>query len=228
MTFLRILALTSLIVFPISKIATAEDSAVKHATDDGDHDAHEAGHDGDAHDAHAINWVDLTNEETPPLVPMFFNFLVVSVLVYFILRKGLGAKIRNRKVELETALAEANALKKEAEEAMAVVRKRSDDLDVELKKMHDEIVAAAKAQAAEIEKCARENAERMQGESSALISQEIEMMAQKVRREAVAEIVAMAEKKMTDKLTATNHDQLAKEYVSAMMSAVQGGNRGAL
>ncbi|MBN2340905.1 MAG: hypothetical protein JXX29_14800 [Deltaproteobacteria bacterium] len=176
---------------------------------------------GEGHDAHAINWVDMSDEHNPPLVPMFFNFLVVVFAVYFILRKGLGAKIRNRKAELEDALKKANALKEEAEEAMAVARERSEALDVEMAKIRTDILDAAKAQAAQIEKDATERAERLKSESAALIAQEVAMLSASIRKEVVEEIVAMAEKRIVEKISAADHEKIAREYLDSVMAAVQ-------
>ena len=175
------------------------------------------------HGESGINWMDLSNKEIPPLIPMFLNFIVVGILVYFLLRKGLGAKIRDRKNELEKALNEANALKAEAEAAMSEVRRRSDQLDSELAKLREDVLQSARAQAAQIEKEAAIRAERMQGESATLIAQEVAMMSARIRREAVEEIVQLAEKRIAEKLTETDHDSLAKEYVSSVMTAVQAG-----
>lgn len=175
------------------------------------------------HGTQQINWLDLQSEETPPLIPMFFNFLVVGALVYFLLRKGLGAKIRDRKNELEKALNEANALKAAAEAAMAEVRRRSETLDADLAQIRADVLESARAQAAQIEKEATIRAERIQGEAATLVAQEVAMMAERIRREAVEEIVAIAEKRITEKLTEADHDSLAKDYVGAVMTAVQAG-----
>ncbi|MBN2715001.1 MAG: ATP synthase F0 subunit B [Deltaproteobacteria bacterium] len=213
------------LLLAVSGNGYAEDAqSTREATAAGSHESSgdEAGaHEG--HDAHALNWIDLSNEETPPLVPMFFNFIIVAFAVYFLLRKGLGAKIRNRRKDLEEALAEANALKKEAEAAMAQARERSERLDDEMARIRAEILEAAKAQAARIESEAAARAERMQGESAALIAQEVAMMAAAIRREAVNEIIAIAEKRIAEKLNSTDHEKLAKEYVNSVMSAVQTG-----
>lgn len=171
--------------------------------------------------AHSLNWIDLSNEETPPLIPMFFNFLVVGVLVYLILRKGLGAKVRNRKLELESALAEANALKKEAEEAMAIAKERSAALDLEMAKIRKDILESAKKQAEQIEQDAQARAQRMQGESTALVAQEVSLMSTQIRKEVVEQIVAMAEKRIVEKITKADHDKIAKEYLDSVMAAVQ-------
>lgn len=220
-TALRMFLIVAVLGVMFSLNGYASDEAAEHA-ESSEHSSHgEAAHAG--HGSGALNWMNLSHEETPPLIPMFLNFLVVAFLVYFLLRKGLGAKIRNRKTELETALAEANALKQEAEEAMTVVRARSEAMETELEKIRCEILDAAKAQALQIEKDAQTRADRMRVESEALVAQEISMMATQIRNEVVEEIVALAEKQIVEKLTAADQEKLAKEYVTSVMSTVQSG-----
>jgi F-type H+-transporting ATPase subunit b len=220
-TALRIFLIVAMLGVMFSLNGYASDESVEQAASS-EHVTHgETAHAG--HGSGALNWMNLSHEETPPLIPMFLNFIVVAFLVYFLLRKGLGAKIRNRKTELETALAEANALKQEAEEAMAVVRARSEAMDTELEKIRREILDAAKAQAQQIEKDAQIRADRMRVESEALVAQEISMMATQIRNEVVEEIVALAEKQIVEKLTAADQEKLAKEYVTSVMSTVQSG-----
>ncbi|MBN2529111.1 MAG: hypothetical protein JXR76_22165 [Deltaproteobacteria bacterium] len=212
MAVLRTLVVAGMFILTFSLPGLANGAASEHG-------ASAAGE----HDAQALNWMDLSNTETPPLVPMFFNFIVVAGLVYLLMRKSLSAKIRGRKEDLEKALAAANALKKEAEEALAIARDRNDALDVEMAKIRSEVIAAAKAQAAHIEKEATARAERMRRDAETVISQEVATLAAQIRRDVVEEIVAMAEKKIVEKLSGADHDRLAKEYVSSVMSAVQTG-----
>lgn len=224
----KIVVMVGFLMTSFSMPVVAEVATEEHA---GEGDAHaqsshgeashgEASH-GEGHGAHGINWIDLSNSETPPLVPMFFNFMVVVFLVYFMLRKGLGSKIRNRRTELESALAEAKALKTEAEEAMAIAKKRSEALEAEMAQIRSDILEAAQAHGIQIEKEAAARAERMDGESTALIAQEISMLSQDIRKEAVEQIVSMAQERIVEKITKADHDKMAKEYLESVMSSVQ-------
>ena len=91
---------------------------------------------GDANDGgHHLNWFDYGNKEAPPLAILIFNFIVLGVLVYFIVRKSLGERFKNRKLVLEEAIAEAAEMKARAEKALADARAKSAALDSEMAKL---------------------------------------------------------------------------------------------
>ena len=173
---------------------------------------HEAGH---GHDAE-IEIFDWDSDDVPPLGFMFINFAILCVLVYIILRKPIGNRVKNRKADFESALNEANALKADAEKAMAEVKSKSELLDQEMVEIRKDVLENGKREASRITAEAEKRAARMKVDTEILVKQELARMADKIRAEVIEQITLVATQTLVEKITTTDQDKLAVEYIKSM------------
>ncbi len=172
--------------------------------------------DHETHEAHGMNWFDWGNKEDPALGFMFINFAILAVIVYMIMRKPISKMVTTRKGSLETALKEANELREEAQKALRLAKERTDSLDLEMARIREEILNAGKAESQRISEDAERRFKRMDDESAALLEQEVARMSAEIRREVVDEIVSTAQRVITEKIQASDHDRLAEDYMKSM------------
>jgi F-type H+-transporting ATPase subunit b len=195
----------------------------------GDHPEEAAAHEDGAHGAHAINWWDMSDGadgETPPLGYMFINFALLLVLVFMIMRKPIGRRVRVRRETVEKALAEAKEMTARAEAALAEARGRMEALDVEMARIRKEILDAGKGESERIAGEARDRSRRMQEDTSALVGQEVARMSAAIREEVVEGIVSAARDLLARKIGGADHARLSREYLESINDAVETGARG--
>ncbi len=169
-----------------------------------------------AEGGHGLNLYDFSREGAPPLVALVFNFICLVILLYFILRKGLSARFKNRKEALVTALKEAEDMKARAEKALKDARAKMGALDREMAKLRGEIVDAGKSESTHLLDQAQKQAERMRSDAKTMVEQEIARMADDIRKEVVDEIIKMAEQRVQEKVENTDHNRIVGEYLQGM------------
>ncbi len=167
-------------------------------------------------DAGEINWIDFTDPETPPLAAMIFNFALLIVAVYLIMRKPIGRMIGSRRRKLVEALEEARKAAEEAQRAMEQARERSERLDLEMSRIRKEISEAGKREAERIEKEAESRAERIRSDTDALVEQELSRMVSSIRAEIGEAVAATAERVLREKIGSADRERLAREYMESM------------
>jgi F-type H+-transporting ATPase subunit b len=168
------------------------------------------------HGADQINWIDFGDAHTPPLVPMFVNFALLLVILYFILRGPIGGGAKERRTRLEQEIEEARQVKEEAQQALTQARTQIDSIDQELAKLRQEIVDGGKAESRRITEDAAARAERMRADTAALVEQEVARMSQAIREEVVSGIVDRAEAIIREKIRDDDQARLAREYLQSM------------
>lgn len=166
---------------------------------------------------HSLNWFDFTNDGAPPIVALVFNFACLIVILYFILRNGLSARFKNRKEDLEGALAEAAKMKEEAEKAIAEARGKIDAIDLEMARLREEILGIGKAESERIIKDAQESAARIRSDAQAMVQQEISRVVHELREEVVGEIILLARERIQANIQAADQEQRADNYMAEMM-----------
>ena len=178
-------------------------------------DAHaEASHDG--HGQRDLNWFDFTDPETPPLIASFFNFALLAVLVYLILRKPIGEKVRTRRDTLEAAVSEAREMRDRAEAALAEAREKTEALDLEMARLRKEILDRGKAESDRIDAEAEKRSDRIARDAEALVEQEIARMSQRIREEVVDGVIGRAEEILRETVRAEDQARLSSEYAESM------------
>ena len=172
--------------------------------------------DHETHEAHGVNWFDWGNKEDPALGFMFINFAILAVIVYMIMRKPISKMVTTRRESLEAALREADELREEARKALRLAKERTDTLDLEMARIREDILNAGLAESQRINEDAERRLKRMEDESAALLEQEVAGMSAEIRREVVDAIVSTAQRVITEKIQASDHDRLAEDYMKSM------------
>jgi F-type H+-transporting ATPase subunit b len=197
-------------IFPVSVFA---ETANAHGEEAGSEDHAASGESHDVHGTKPINWFDFS-QETPPLVATFFNFALLLVVLYFLLRKSLTKRFADRKADFEKSYNEAGELKAEAEKTLAEAKARLDGIDAEMAQLKKEIIETGKAKSAHIVEEASKRSERMRADAKSMVEQEIAQVVQLLREELSDEIVAEAGKILKEKMNEGDHERLTKEYLA--------------
>ncbi|MCP4603983.1 MAG: ATP synthase F0 subunit B [Proteobacteria bacterium] len=216
---LKHLVLFAAFAFVFAGSPVMAEEAAKEAAGD-QHASEEAGH----HAEH-LNWFDFTDEHSTPVVALLFNFICLLLIVYFILRKPLSQKFKDRKETLEKAINEANQMKARAEKALSQARSKMQAIDVEMARIRQEILDAGKAESARILEDAEAQAERMRSDAKAAVEQEIARLAQGIREQFADEVVAMAEQLVHKQIESVDHERLARDYLEGIGSSSAGSGR---
>jgi F-type H+-transporting ATPase subunit b len=177
-----------------------------------------AGH-GAGHES-GINWFGFSGEETRPALGfMFINFAIVAVAVFIILKGPIGRRVKTRREALVKALDEANAMKAEAERALAEARGKMEMLEVEMARIREDLLSGGRSEAARINADAERRAARMHEDAKAAVQQEIARLSQEIREEMVHSVITAAERAVAEKINAADHLRLAAEYVDNLRGA---------
>jgi F-type H+-transporting ATPase subunit b len=169
------------------------------------------------HGGSHLNWFNFSNKEAPPIAALIFNFICLVIIVYFIVRKSLGQRFRDRKYVLEVAIKEAADMKANAEKALAEARAKSEALDTEMAKLRGEIIETGKSESAQLLEDADKQSKRLRADAKIMVEQEVARIAQSIREEVVTEMVSMAGQRVQEKIERSDQDRLAKEYLDGMV-----------
>ncbi len=170
----------------------------------------EGGHEG-------LNWFSFGNGETRPALGfMFINFAIVGVIVFILMRGPISRRVHTRHDAIVKALEEANAMREEAQAALADAKARTDALELEMARIRDELLAGGRSEAARISAEADKRAVRMQEDANALVQQEIARLSQGIREEIVGAVIAAAERAVVAKIGAADHTRLSVEFVDSI------------
>ena len=173
------------------------------------------------HEHGELNWFDFSQKGSPPVVALIANFVILVLIVYFVLRKPLGLRFKNRKETLVQALKEAEDAKSRAEKAIEEARARIEAIDSEMASLRDEILGAGKAAGDRLLKDAKEQGDRMRADAKAMVEHEIAQMAQGVRQQVAQDVVEMAERLVKEKIGHADHSRLTDEYLQGMSTELK-------
>jgi F-type H+-transporting ATPase subunit b len=176
----------------------------------------EHGAEESAHTQEPLNFFDFSSKTSHPLVALFFNFGALVIIVYLLMRKPLGTRFRKRKADLVAALEEAAEAKKRAEEAIDAAKAKMAAIDDEIGKVREDIIAAGERESAEIVARAEQQAARLVQETEKLVTHEISLMAETLRREVVEEIIKRAERELKSRISETDHETLFRDYLNGV------------
>lgn len=168
------------------------------------------------HDTPHLNFFDFSMEDSHPLVALAFNFITLVIIVYLLMRKPLGNRFKQRKEDLEKALAEAKSAKERAEAVIESARAKSDAIDDEMAKLREEIISSAKKESAAIVVRAESQAKRLLADTESLVAHEISMLAENLREEIVVDVIKKATEEIQRQISDADHQRLAADYLSGV------------
>ena len=159
-------------------------------------------------------------EEEEPASPPFIFMLINFGIFLLILAKTLlpaGQKMsRERYDQIKTALDEAAKLREQAQKKLAEYEGRIKDVDAEVKKIVDDIRAAADEDKKRILENAERQAKQMKHDAELRIAAEIEMARHQLAKEVAAAAATATEKLLKDKTTPDDQKKLVSNFISGM------------
>lgn len=192
------------------------ETAEEHAAHAGEHADEAHGH--DAHHGEVTISAILADGKFRASLVSFG--LLVALGVYF-LRQKIRAGLSARKREIEEAVAEANRVRAEAEAKKAELDQRLARLDDELALVRVELQKTAEAERDRIVQDAETKAALLRKDTQFQIEQRIKQLREDLTRETVVAAVRAAEKVLTDKTTAADHQRLADAYLAELAKVAQ-------
>ncbi len=200
-----------------------------------------AGEPAEAHEGHALapfNFADFTRFDQekraeaageghhPPVIPFIYLVINAAILFgayYYFGKKPVSEGLAARRQTVARELDDAAKVKAEAEERLAEYKERLAAMDKELQTIREEILASGDKERDRIVKEAEEKAERMQKDAQFLLEQEMKQLRNELVRHAVEAATAAAEDVLRSKLSATDHDRLADEYLAQIPTVKPAG-----
>jgi F-type H+-transporting ATPase subunit b len=159
----------------------------------------------------------VVNEEEPMSPPFAFMLLNFGLLLLILAKWGAPAArklAQDRHDQIKSALDEAAQLRDQAQKKLAEYETRIKDVDVEVKKIVDDIRAAAEADKVRILEAAKLAAEHMKRDAQARIAAEIELARAALTREVSVAAATATEKLLRDKTTADDQAKLVSTFIS--------------
>ena len=138
--------------------------------------------------------------------------LLLAVLVYFA-RKPIGAYFATRRSDIERELTGAATELSDAEATFSKWQRRLIELDAELEQIRETSRQRAESERERILADARAAAERIRGNASAAISQELRRAREQLREEATQLAIEMAAERLEREVTAADRDRLLDEFI---------------
>ncbi|MBV8756573.1 MAG: ATP synthase F0 subunit B [Deltaproteobacteria bacterium] len=158
--------------------------------------------------------------EEEPMSPPFIFMLINFGLFLIILAKYLapaGAKAAQERHDLiKTALDEAAKLREQAQQKLTEYEARIKNVDDEVKKIVNDIRAAADEDKKRILENAERQSAQMKRDAELRIAAEIEMARAKLAREVAAAASQATEKLLREKVTSDDQKKLVGNFISGM------------
>lgn len=150
----------------------------------------------------------------PPFGFALVNFVIFLFIMTRLLFKPLARMARDRHTRIKTALDEATALRKAAEDKLAEYTKRVANVEEEVKQLLAQIHKEAEADKARLIAAAEAEGTRIKAEAEKQIVSELLRMKAEIRREVVAAVVATAEQIVNKNISADDQKKIADRYVA--------------
>lgn len=156
------------------------------------------------------------HNQPPPFVANLFNFAVLAFLVGKFGRKPLAEALSKRRSSIMAEIDTATRLKEEAQARLGEYEQKFETIDEKLETARAEYQAVAEQEKARILDEARERQARMRRDAEFRIEQELKSARIALLHEAATGAVRAAEELLKARLSASDHDQLAEDYLKAV------------
>jgi F0F1-type ATP synthase membrane subunit b/b' len=166
----------------------------------------------------AINWFDFTNKKQPPYAAMFVNFGILALLYYYFGKKPVAEALVKHRASVAKEIEEAQRMKHEAEARAKTYQAKLKDLESELSQTKLALEEAGKGERDRIIKEAEEKASRMQKDAAFMLEQE-------AKQARLAKALAAAEELLKRRVTASDQERLAEEFLTSLDKPASGTTR---
>ncbi len=160
-----------------------------------------------------INWTEF-GQKTPPFIASLINFAILAAGYYLLGKKPIAQALRNRRDAISKEIDEAQAMKREAEARAKMYQAKLETLEAEIRSTRESLVRVGEAERERIVKEADAKAERMRKDAVFMVEQEMKQIRLDLWREAVDAAVGAAETLLKNRVTASDQERLAEDYLA--------------
>jgi F-type H+-transporting ATPase subunit b len=163
-----------------------------------------------------------------PIVPVTpYAYLLINAAILFFIyyragKKPISEGLQARHDAVAKELQEASRIKAEAEAQAAEYASKLERLEDELEQIKADTIKAGEADRARIIREAEEKAERMRKDAQFLLDQELKQLRNDMVVFTAEAAVAAAESVLRAKVTSSDHDRLADEFLNDVSKPVGG------
>jgi F-type H+-transporting ATPase subunit b len=144
------------------------------------------------------------------------NFLLMVGLLTFLLRKPLADFLTNRRAEISKSIDEAKAAKQKAEKALAEHRQKMAAIEGELNTLRSEIISAGDRERDNILTAAKAQAAKIVDDARLMGEQEVRKAKAELREEMVKLASVLAEKTLRSSVSPQEREKQLNEFVSKL------------
>lgn len=156
-----------------------------------------------------------------PFIFMVINFALLFGLLAWKAGPAANKAAAARHDQIKTALEEAARLRKQAADKLSEYESRLKDADSEIKKLVDDMRAAAEADKARILEAADRQAAQMKKDAEQRIAAEIELARASLTREITVAAVSATERILREKMMPGDQQKLVSTFIGDMQKSAQ-------
>ncbi|RMF85936.1 MAG: hypothetical protein D6736_16305 [Nitrospinota bacterium] len=144
----------------------------------------------------------------------FFNFAVIVIVLYLLLRKRISAALQNRQSRIEKAIEDSQKAVAEAEAQLRSHEERVRNLDTEIAQIKQQGAEEREALLQRMEADARTAADRIVQNARLNIEQEVEKAKASLQAEAADLAIRLAEDLLKTHMQEADHQRLVQRYLT--------------
>jgi F-type H+-transporting ATPase subunit b len=171
-----------------------------------------------------VNWIDFSNKSQPPWAFMFVNLLVLLGIYYKYGKGPISEGLKSRRATVAREIEEAKRMQQEAEARAAKYQEKLSHLEAELAETRESLQAAGEGERDRLVREAEEKARRMEKDAAFLVEQELKTLRADLTREAVEIAVAAAEELLRKRITSSDQERLAEDYLAQLAAKRPSGH----
>lgn len=145
------------------------------------------------------------------------NFVVLTVLLMFLLRKPVSQGLKSRISGIQDQLSELEEKKRKAEAELAAYNEKLSHLDKEAEKIVAEYVKQGNEAKDKILKEATQASQKLEEQAKKNIEHEFTMAKEKLQGEIFEKALAKAEDLLKERITEEDQDRLVEEYLDKVV-----------
>lgn len=166
----------------------------------------EAEHSGGGHSEPSILW-------------KWANFLMLASGLSFLIAKHAGPYFQSRNKEIQGALHDAEAMRKDAEARIAGIEKKVSNLDSEIKTMREQAKQEIAAEAERMKESTAKALAKIQAHSEIEIASATKQARQQLKVLSADLAIQLASAQIREQMNPATEDRLVKEFVAKVGSA---------
>lgn len=166
---------------------------------------------GGEHGGGHLNWSDF--------LARTLVFVITFSILFKLLKKPIAGFFSSRKAEIQRLLSELELKQKEAEQNHAECKAKLAALEVETKKIVDELIAEGEVERQKIIEAAEKQADYLRQQADVAIQQEIKAAREKLKLEISELSVAAAEEILRKNMKAKDQDRLVRDFMKRVVEA---------